>query len=213
MATSKRWKHLKAEVETLRKQFLPDPFDPLGVYAEQTRVQAHARAFLVLSHAEMESYIEEWAKDIVRSSETLWLNSRRIAQPLHFVMATLAQRIGIPPTLVGPSVKDSPQRLDEEMDKLFPRYYKRVKDNNGIKEGNILALLGPLGVPITAFGSTTLLPNLDSFGKLRGTHAHYSVKAVATPLDPETEYKRARDLVNELTDLDQWLLQAKRRIR
>jgi hypothetical protein len=160
----------------------------------------------------MESYIEEWAKDIVRSSETLWLASRRISQPLHFVLATLAQRIDIPPTLVGPNVKDSPQRLDEEMAKLFPRYYKRIKDNNGIKEGNILALLGPLGVPATTFGST-LLPNLDSFGKLRGTHAHYSVKAVATPLDPETEYKRARDLVNELADLDQWLVQTKRRIR
>jgi hypothetical protein len=212
MAQSKRWKHLKVEVETLRRQFLPDPFDPLGVYAEQAKVQAHARAFLVLSHAEIESYAEEWAKDIARSLETLWQASRRITHPLHFLLATLSQRISIPQTLVGPSVKDSPQRLDEEMVNLFANYYKRIKDNHGIKEGNMLSLFGPLGVPATAFGST-LLPNLDSFGKLRGTHAHHSARTVVTPLDPETEYKRAIDLVNELVDLDQWLVQTKRRIR
>jgi hypothetical protein len=212
MATSKRWKHLKVEIETLRTQFLPSSFDPLGVYEDPTRVQAHSRAFVVLSHAEIESYVEEWAKDIVRSSEIIWHASSRIAQPLQFLLATLGQRIQVPPTLIGPNVKDSPQRLAEEMVKLFQKYYKRIKDNNGIKEGNILTLFGPLGVPTTAF-SSTLLPNLDSFGKLRGTHAHYSSRVVLTPLDPETEYKRAVDLVNELTDLDQWLMQTKRRIR
>jgi hypothetical protein len=212
MPTSKRWKQLKKEVETLRKQFLPEPFDPLGVYEEQANVQAHARAFLVFSHAEVETYIEEWAKEIVRSSEILWQASGRMSQPLHFLLATLGQRIGVPPTLVGTNVKDSPQRLGEEMVKLFQKYYKSINDNHGIKEGNILALLGPLGVPTTAF-SPTLLPNLDSFGELRGTHAHHSVRSVLTPLDPETEYKRAVDLVKELTDLDQWLIQTKRRIR
>jgi len=212
MPTSKRWKHLRAEVETLRKQFLPDPFDPLGVYVGQAGVQAHTRAFLVLTHAEIESYIEEWAKEIARSSEVLWQASRRIAQPLHFLLASISDGIDLPPTLIGPKVRDSQQRLEDEMIKLFQKYYKRINDNHGIKEANILSLFGPLGVPATAFGPT-LLPNLDYFGELRGTHAHHSAKAVVTPLDPETEYQRAVDLVTDLTDLDLWLVQTKRRIR
>lgn len=212
MATSKRWKRLKADVETLRQQFLPDPFNPLGIYIEQVKVQAHARAFLVLGHAEIESYIEEWAKEIARSSELLWQTSRRMSQPLQFLVASLSEKIAVPTTLIGASVKDSPQRLDDELVRLFQKYYKRINDNNGIKELNILALLGPLGVPISAFGST-LLPNLDYFGTLRGTHAHHAAQAVVTPLDPETEYRRAVDLVTDLADLDLWLVQTKRRIR
>jgi len=212
MVTSKRWKHLKAEVETLRQQFLPDPFNPLGTYLEQGKVQAHTRAFLVLSHAEIETFIEDWAKEIARSSELLWQASRRMSQPLQFLVASLSERITVPPTLLGTNIKDSPQRLEDEMVKLFQRYYKRIKDNNGIKELNVLALLGPLGIPTSAFGPT-LLPNLDYFGALRGTHAHHSAQAVVTPLDPETEYRRATDLVKDLEDLDRWLLQTKRRIR
>jgi hypothetical protein len=135
----------------------------------------------------------------------------RMSPPLYFLLATLGQKIVIPATLIGVNVRDSPQRLTEEMVRLFQKYYTSINDNHGVKEGNILNLLGPLGVPSTAF-SSTLLPNLDSFGELRGTHAHHSVRSVLTPL-AETEYKRAVDLVNELTDLDQWFIQTKRRIR
>ena len=195
----------------LREQFLPDPFDPLGIYVNQNRVQAHARAFLVLSHAEIESYVEEWAKDIARAAETVWQSSHRMTPPLHFLLVTTGQRVVIPAKFDA-SGKDAPVMLEEEVDRLFPKYYKRITDNNGIKEVNLLSLLSPLGVPATAFGST-LLPNLDSFGRLRGTHAHHSAKAVVTPLDPETEYKRATDLVDEITSLDAWLLATKRRVR
>jgi len=209
---SKRWKQLKREIGTLRKQFLPDPFDPLGVYPKSIRVQAHTRAFLVLSHAEIESYLEEWAKEIARASEVVWLSSGKITEPLAFLLATLAQRIEIPPTPLVTNWKDSPQRLAEASVKLFQKYYKQIKDNNGIKEKNVLALFAPLGVPATTLGST-LLPNLDSLGALRGTHAHHSAKAVQSVLDPETEYNRVIDLVDELLVLDQWAANYKRRIR
>jgi len=72
MPRSKRWKDLRQEIAALRKQFLPDPFHPLGQYADAARVQAHTRAFLVLSHAEIESYLEGWAKEIARAAERVW---------------------------------------------------------------------------------------------------------------------------------------------
>jgi len=212
MATSKRWKDLRREIATLRRHFLPDPFEPLGVYAKSNRVQSHTRAFLVLSHAEIESYLEEWAREIARACEAVWTSSGKVTKPLAFLLATLSERIEVPITLVGPRGQDSPQRLVNASVRLFQKFYKQIKDNNGIRERNVLGLFAPLGVPATALGST-LLPNLDNLGALRGTHAHQSAKAVQTVLDPETEYKRVISLIGELVVLDEWLVKYRHRIR
>ena len=118
----------------------------------------------------------------------------------------------MPITVVGPNAKDSPQKLADASVKLFQKYYKVIKDNNGIKEKNVLTLFGPLGVPASALGST-LLPNLDTLGSLRGSHAHESAKGVASVLDPETEFKRVTDLVTELGILDDWFRNYRRIIR
>jgi hypothetical protein len=209
---SKRLKDLYKEIGRLRKQFLPDPFDPLGDYANQGRVQAHTRAFLVLSHAEVESYLEEWAKEIARASEVIWQSSSKITTPLAFLLGTTAERISLPNTLQVSNAKDVRQRLADGTVKLFQKYYKQIKDNNGVKEKNVLALFGPLGVPSAALGST-LLPNLDTLGAIRGTHAHHSAKAVQSPLDPETEHKRITALLADLVSFDEWLVVYKRGIR
>lgn len=212
MPTSQRWKSLKREIETLRSQFLPERFDPLGVYPLTSKVQAHTRGFLVLSHAEIESYFEEWAKEIARASEVVWKSSRRVTAPLGFLLVSYAERLEVPTTLVGPTAKDSPQLLVDLSVKLFTKYYKRIRDNHGIKEKNVLNLFSPLGLPAVALGSS-LPPNLDYLGELRGTHAHHSAKAVVSVLDPETEYKRVMGIVNDLVLFDEWLLKYKRRIR
>lgn len=212
MGTSKRLKDLKRQIGTLRKHFLPNPFDPLGRYSDQSRSHAHTRAFLVLSHAEVETYFEDWAKEIARACEVVWTSSGKITEPLGFLLSTLSERVEIPMTLAGPRVKDSRQRLTDASVKLFQRYYKLIKDNNGIKERNVLGLFSPLGIPAVAFGPT-LLPNLDSLGELRGEHAHQSARAVQTVLDPETEYNRIVTLVDDLKTLDDWLAKYKSRIR
>jgi hypothetical protein len=211
MPSSRRWKYLRSEIENLRVQFLPNPFDPLGVYPEQTKVQAHARAFLVFCHAEFESYLEGLAKDIAKSSENLWTSSTRISVPLQFLLVTRAKRISVP-TKIEPGVKDVPQRLSDELTTLFQTFYTDINDNHGIKEHNILSLFGPLGINLGSLGPT-LLPNLDSFGERRGDHAHHSVALIVTPLDPETEYMRAINLATDLLGFDNWCSQTKRKIR
>jgi hypothetical protein len=212
MPRSKRWKDLRQEIAALRKQFLPDPFHPLGQYADAARVQAHTRAFLVPSHAEIESYLEGWAKEIARAAERVWLSSAKITAPLAFLLATLAERIAVPDTIRAQSPKDVPQRLEDALVKLFHKYYTQINENSGVKETNILALFGPLGIPATALG-TTLLPNLNTLGAMRGSHAHQSAKAVQSVLDPETEYNRIDALLTDLVVLDEWLAAYKRRIR
>jgi hypothetical protein len=212
VANSRRWKALQREIEILREQFLPDPFDPLGNYPSSIRVQAYTRAFLVLSHAEVESYLEGWAKEIARAAEVAWSKSARVSSPLAYLLGTLAERVALPRTLVGASPKDSPQLFGETTVKLFQKYYLRIKNNHGIKERNLLDLYAPLGVPAAVL-SPTLIPNLELLGSLRGTHAHNSAKVVQSILDPETEYKRVTDLADDLMSMDEWLIKYKRAIR
>lgn len=88
----------------------------------------------------------------------------------------------------------------------------RIKDNHGIKEANVLSLFVPLGIPASAFGST-LLPSLQTFGELRGEHAHHSGKAVISAVDPETEWKRIEQLSVELASFDAWCVGVKKAIR
>lgn len=212
MATSRRLKDLNREIETLRNHFLPTPFDPLGQYADAGRIQANTRAFLILSHAEIEWYIEEWARDIARTCEAKWNSTNKVTMPLAFLVSTVAEKIAVPATFGNPTSWDGPTELADTVTKLFPRYYKKINDNHGIREGNLISLLAPLGIAAAAVGAT-LVPNLEDLGKKRGIHAHQSAKAVPNPPDPETEYKRVTTVLADLAVLDTWLMNYKRRIR
>lgn len=212
MAVSRRWKSLERQIETLRVHLLPRVFDPLGNYPRPLQVRARARAFVVLSHAEIESYMEDCAKDVARTCEDLWNTSARITRPLAFLIATLSERVAISTSITGTALPDTPRKVEDACKRLFQQYYKRIKDNNGIKEHNTLLLFSPLGVPFSAYGPT-LLPNLDSFGALRGQHAHESARAVTSVVDPETEYQRVRALVSDLKPFDEWLAAYRRKIR
>jgi len=207
---ARRLSELRRDVEALRRQFLPNPFDPLGVYPNLTYMQTQTRAFLVLSHAELETYFEDWARDLTRASERLWRNSRRVAPPLAFLLAWSAERLRIPQKLTGRSIGDP--HLEQLTTKLFQAFYTRVNENNGVKEANVLSLFGPLGIDHAAF-TAALLPNLDELGAIRGTHAHGARKAVASVLDPETEYQRIQTILKDLELLEAWLVAYRRRIR
>jgi hypothetical protein len=213
VADSRSLTETKRAIETLRRQLLPSAFDPLGQYPDMAQVQACARAFLVLSHAEVESYLENWARQIAKRAEQVWTTSKRLSPPLTYLLVTLAEKIVVPQSMDGPNAKDTVERLEEAASRVFQRYYKLVNDNHGIKEANLLGLLGPVGVPVTALGAT-LLPLLEAFGSLRGDHAHHSAKLVVqSVLDPETEYNRAVALATELGTLDGWFQAYLRQIR
>jgi hypothetical protein len=208
---SRRLRDLDGQIDVLRTRFLPDPFDPLGQYPDPEEIQDYSRAFVVLSHAELESYIEGWAKDIARVAEEVWKRATRVTPPLAFLLASIGERIKIAETLSAGG-DDSHARLQSLITKVFQVYYRRIKDNNGIKEKNVLRLFDALGVPAAAY-SSTLLPALEYVGSIRGQHAHASAGAVQSPLDPETELKRIKGVVAELQQFDAWLTAYKRRIR
>ena len=194
-------------MKLLRRHLLPDPFDPLGQYPDRYRVQTRTRAFLVLAHAEVESFLEDWAKDLAKTAEKAWATKKRFARPLAYLVGT-SERLHVAKDSTDSDIES---RMEKLIGEVFPAYYKSVNENNGVKEANVLTLFGPLGVPVSAFGSI-LLPELNTFGKDRGDHAH-KTSAVAFMLDPQTEYDRATRLLGELKGFDAWLTEHKTRIR
>lgn len=212
MAQSKRWHDLRREALALRRHFLPRTFDLLGQYSRPTQVQARTRAFLVLSHAEVETYLEGWAKEIARKCETVWQSTGKVTPPLAVLIVTSGHRVTVADKLATKPELEIPRLVEGVIDKRLQEFYKQIRDNNGVKEKNVLSMFSPLGAPNTAFGST-LLPNLDSFGSLRGEYAHNSAQAVKAVPDPEVEYKRVIDLVDELKVLDEWLMQCRQRVQ
>ena len=60
-----------------------------------------------------------------------------------------------------------------------------MKNNNGVKSNNILAMLKPLGLNGSHLDNIWL-QTMDTYGEVRGGHAHNSRRAV-TPIDPQTE--------------------------
>src|SRR3954462_7392796 len=97
---AKRWAELHRDVELLRRHFLPDPFDHLGRYANPNRVQAHTRAFLVLSHAEIESFLEEWARQLTKACEVVWKKDHRVVGPLPYLLSIFGAPNTVPESLL-----------------------------------------------------------------------------------------------------------------
>src|SRR5688572_9480332 len=73
---------MNVQVAVLRRHLLPLKFDPLGQYRNAHQVQTRTRAFVILSHAEIEGYLEAWSKSIARQAEDLWNARSRISPPL-----------------------------------------------------------------------------------------------------------------------------------
>jgi len=136
-----------------------------------------------------------------------------VSRPMACMLCVLAERVKLPKAPVGASTDDMSQRLEEAVQRAFTGYYTSVNENHGIKEQNVWALFGPLGVPNDVLGGT-LLPDLESYGKHRGAHAHQSMaQAVVSVLDPETEFNRVKQIAAQLKPLDAWVSAQKRALR
>jgi hypothetical protein len=182
---------------------LPQPFDPLGNYAEREAVQTKTKGFVILAHAEIEAYLEGSAKDVIHYSEIKWKTNGRIAQPLVLLLA-YSQKNPEPSFGKKGVLADPLGKFHKHCEKVIADHYKAISDNNGVKEHNVLKMFCPLGLAHSDL-SATLLPLLDSFGSLRGVHAHDPIKSVAQILDPETEYKAVGNVLQELKSLDAWV--------
>lgn len=166
---------LRRRVKLLERRFLP-PLRKLGDYT--LGEQDYIRALIVLSHAEIEAYLESLA-------EFLWeslFNELALSSPAKPFLAHHA-------------------------DFVFNNTQKKIKSNHGLKADNVRELLEPFGIRSIDLEliDPSFLSKFSTYGALRGTVAHGASEqqiGLKKALDSARLSKQLKDLLNLLEKLD-----------
>lgn len=206
MTMSARLELLRKQIDTLRTHLLPAQFDPTGAYAPEQITQAVA--YRVLCHAEIESYIEDRARDTAVRALSGWDKAGLSRRVLLALIAFSGREMEAPPATIAPpqpsQTKVWPEKLElsERIRSSGSGFVSFLKKNHGVKEENLLSMLLPVGVDARKL-DPLWVSEMSSFGELRGDVAHNSLagKVVQLP-DPKAEYERVERLILGLEKLD-----------
>jgi len=190
---------------------LPRVFSPTGDYSE--RQKDHARGYRLLAHAEIESYIEDVAKEVILKALGDWKRSQKPSRTIVSFISCYhsswnpydadAQEEVHKLALNRKCIADSAKEI---LDAASVQYAEQLKKNHGVRTSNLQRILVPAGVDLSALDQTWLT-NLDNFGELRGKTAHNAAAKVTEAIDPKTEYDRVKNLLEGLTQLDKKLVE------
>ncbi|MBN1907942.1 MAG: hypothetical protein JW927_22890 [Deltaproteobacteria bacterium] len=187
MLTSVLYKNLNKRITSLKKQFLdfPPGDSPLAINQDKLR------AFKLLVHAEIESYIENSVLEVLNKCKTEWENNKRIINPLKFL------------TMFSTSKFEANEKQlikEDRITQILESFKKSIQNNNGIKRKDILLLIVPLGVDYSNIDQTWL-STIDSYGSSRGRVAHNSF-SVQQQLDQNDEINNLDLVLQGIKKLD-----------
>lgn len=191
---SKRYVALKRRLDELGQHllsFIPPPPHSKTTYTAQELDLT--RSYIVLVHAEIESFCEELATLKARRAKQEFV-SRGTVTPV--LRRLVAYYIGKSRKAWNEVQRPSPQVVDSASNSFLDN----IRDNHGVKQENLERLFFPLGVPEPKL-NPTWLAQMNSFGTNRGGWAHKSVRALNPP-DPHTERTTVNQLLNGLLDID-----------
>lgn len=205
MPVSERFKEMRIRLRELRKHLLPPKFSPTGDYTD--RQLDLARGYRLLVHAEIESYLEDVAKEVVTSAIIKWKNDRKPSLLLVAFLSSYHSSWNVGDDVSNEQIiklaksrvnaKDS---VNEIIDLAQKQFIQIVKDNHGVKRKNFKSLILPIGVEVDDLDNTWLT-NLDNFGSLRGEVAH-NTKRITSQINPLDEYTVVKSILDGLKDLD-----------
>lgn len=159
----------------------------------------------MLAHADIEAFLEDRCQEIALNAVRQWNASKKVSRVLVGLLAFAERSVeSAPPSLLpsSPSQHDAWQKkvhLDQRLGQALGVYRHTLRNNHGVKEANVLALLLPLGIDLARI-DPTWLADMDSFGAKRGVTAHTSV--IRTAIDPASEYQAVKRLIAPLSAID-----------
>lgn len=186
-------------IRVLKKRFLPE-LNPLGQYSPED--YDGVRAFQVLVHSEIEAYLESVCQEVVDSAVRNWQGDNKPRTPVLALLAysSIATK---PLSSCEYSDAESTREIVDKARQVFGFYAR--KQNHGIRQGNVLALLLPAGIRKSDIPPAWLQVT-DSFGSSRGGTAH-SAAAAQSPPDPKDVRNQAASILLGLRRFDKKLLQ------
>ena len=198
---SARYKYLIGRLAQLRKRLLPKVFSPTGSYNMQQYDKV--RAYRLLAHAEVESYLEDRAREIANNAYNKWSVDHRPRAVLINLLAFHLQQEGLSAQKLREVLGGTRQHTGDSVKSATQAYNKMLSDNHGIKEENVLRILLPLGIEAEDIDSVWLSA-IHAFGTNRGETAHTSIRTQQPP-DPESEFRVVSSIVGGLRKLDRKL--------
>lgn len=202
MPASPLFTALSTRVANLTATMLPPTRADLAyTEAEYDRV----RGYILLIHAEIESFVETRVIDEMRARHDDWVSTGKAN---NVVMGMLAFSDGAWPSVIGSL--DAPGSVDRKWEArdvearlkiCLTQCHRQSKENHGIKAKDTLALLLRLGFRASEI-EKDLISEMDSFGTYRGEFAHNAVQRVTRVPDPVVTRKRVESILEKLQILD-----------
>ncbi|MTJ21664.1 hypothetical protein FJR06_10175 [Dolichospermum sp. UHCC 0352] len=208
MPESDRFITLRTQLNKLKDEFLPE-ISPISSYSESQL--SRTAAYRVLAHAEIESYLEERAWEVVQNAKTLWDESGRTTRTLICLLGFSGLTMDKPSdTLSRNNVTqdnhDKRLKISKKIALSSNEFWKIIDNNHGLKEKNILALLLPIGIDSNDLDpNNTWLATMNTFGEKRGLVAHTSATSYMTTQtpDPANELNTVNQITDELLRIDE----------
>lgn len=189
-----RYKQMSLRLSEIRSHllyFLPTPVASLTTYTNQQFDLT--RAYVLLAHAEIETFCENVASDRLSSSKTIFDTSGKISTTLRTVITYhQVKKLSSWHSIKNPT-SDIVSAAVQSLTSV-------IRENHGVKAANLAKLFYPLGVLETSLGATWLA-QMDSFGSSRGSWAHNSVGVVTVP-DPVGQLQLVGQISTGLLNLE-----------
>ncbi len=191
MANSARYNKLFSRVSFLEKSLLPK----VKITGNYTKKESDLiRSYILLVHAEIESYFEDIAKDKVTKAFKEWETNRKKSNCLLSVITFSSGEV-LPK-------KHKLNNIEARIKSKIYCYLGSLDKNHGIKSNNIYSMLLPIGIEENQFDETWL-STMDNFGITRGSIAH-STHSVQSQIDLTTEKNRINNhIMPEIKNLDE----------
>jgi hypothetical protein len=210
MSKSQRFRILTREINRLKKQLIPK-HNLTGLYSD--RQLTRTIAYRVLAHAEIESYLEDRAWEVVQNAKNMWDNKGKINLTLICLLGFSGLTMDEPPETLSPkkankTVPDEKIKISKKIDLALANFKRVINENHGLKEKNILALLLPIGIDIKDL-DTSWLATMNTFGENRGEVAHKSATfySIIQPINPVDEVNMVKQIIQDLLKIDELMNQ------
>jgi hypothetical protein len=193
MAASSRYRALGRTLERLRKHHLGFARRLAGGYTE--RQLSQAAAYTVFAHGEFEHFLEDWASEIVDAIAVKGFGPGFSPMLAHLMAyrPSLTVALQIPANNAWKTTAGSAINV----------HRTAIRNNHGISERYVCALLIPLGVDVISI-DPILISDLNAFAKIRGDHAHQSLRVhLGQQFDPFDRLTKVNNIYSLLQPFDE----------
>ncbi len=208
---TENFRQLKENIVQLKQTFFLSRRDLTGDYTQEEKLKV--AAYLTLVHGEFENYFEtlcwEKAQTAVSRFSSSGILSKTILGLLAFSDICVSDYRELPKDEIKNGVTkkkleksiiswDASLLLEDRIKSSLNTYKYLIGENHGIKRGNLLDLLLPIGFPTDdVVYNYAYFDGFEDFGSLRGEIVHHSGKQFVTQEKDPYEYE---DLIQKLIE-------------